>query len=84
MAKFVQYSEVEMIIGYAETSGRQTQQDKTNYCPILLPSLCYSCYIRVTKVFYELPDRLYLSALSQLPIVCHCKDDAVFLPGHYG
>lgn len=28
-----------MIIGYAETAGRQTQQDRTNYCPILLPSL---------------------------------------------
>lgn len=39
MAKFVQYSEVEMIIGYAETTGGQTQQDRTNYCPFLLPSL---------------------------------------------
>ncbi len=42
MAKFVQYSEVEMIIGYAETAGGQTQQDRTNYCPFLLPSLLSS------------------------------------------
>lgn len=39
MAKFVQYFEAEMIIGYAETTGGQTQQDRTNYCPFLLPSL---------------------------------------------
>lgn len=55
MAKFVQYSEVEMIVGCAETAGGQTQLDRTNYCPFLLSSLlsflCYSCYIRITKVF---------------------------------
>lgn len=42
MAKFVQYCEVELIIGYAEAAGGQTQQDRTNYCPFLLPSLLSS------------------------------------------